>query len=334
MSERPFVSVIVPAYNAACTLPATLRALAAQTYPPERYEVIVVDDGSTDDTSALAMAHGARVLRQPHQSPAAARNAGACVARGEVLLFTDADCEPAEDWIAALVAALEPGVAGAKGVYQTRQRAVLPRFVQAEFEDKYARLAKHTWIDFVDTYSAAYRRIDFEAEGGFDPTFPTASAEDIELSFRMAAHGRRLRFVPGAVVYHQHPTTLYAYLRRKAVYGFWRGYVYRRHPGKVLRDSYTPRAVRLQIPLAGAGFLALLATPWSGPWPFLVLWGLLLGTTLPFAWRARRFGLDTALVSPILVLARALVQFGGLVAGAVLAGTCHTASRAAQWPRG
>jgi glycosyltransferase involved in cell wall biosynthesis len=333
VSDRPFVSVIIPAYNAARTLPATLCALARQTYPRERYEVLVVDDGSTDGTSEVAAAYGARVLRQPHQSPAAARNAGARAARGEVLLFTDADCEPVASWIATLVNALEPGVGGAKGVYRTRQRAIVPRFAQAEFEDKYARLAQHEWIDFIDTYSAAYRRADFEAEGGFDPTFPTASAEDVELSFRMAAHGRRLRFVPKAVVYHHHPRTLYAYLRRKAVYAFWRGFVYRRHPGKALRDSYTPATVRLQIPLAAAGLLALLGAPRRGLRPALLCWSLVLATALPFAWRARRFGLDLALASPGLVLARALVQAIGLAAGLALAGSRRATCRAGCWPR-
>lgn len=320
MTDLPFASVIIPAYNAARTLPACLQALAAQSYPRERYEVIVVDDGSTDETARIAADHGARVVGQPHRSPAAARNVGARHALGDVFLFTDADCEPAATWIATLVAALAPDVAGAKGVYRTHQREPLPRFIQAEFEEKYARLAEHEWIDFVDTHSAAYRRADFEAEGGFDPAFPTASAEDVELSFRMAAHGRKLRFAPQAVVYHRHPTTLGEYLGRKVIYGFWRGYVYRHHPGKALRDTYTPRLVPAQIALAGGSLVALLAAPFVGGGPLVVLGSLFALATAPAVWRARRFGADVALLALPMAFLRAVAQFLGLGAGILLAG--------------
>src|SRR5687768_9263299 len=90
------ISVVVPAFNAARTLPACLDTLIRQEVG-EPYEVIVVDDGSTDTTLAVAASYGppVRVVRQPHRGPAAARNAGIRAASGEIVLFTDADCEPA-----------------------------------------------------------------------------------------------------------------------------------------------------------------------------------------------------------------------------------------------
>ncbi len=193
----PYVSVIVPAYNAAATLPLCLAALAAQDYPREEYEIIVVDDGSTDATAEKASAAGVRVISQPNAGPAAARNRGAEAARGELLLFTDADCAPTPGWLRALTVALsEEGVAGAKGTYLTRQREPVARLTQQEYQDRYDRMAGMRSIDFVDTYSAGYHKDLFLANGGFDTGFPTASVEDQEFSFRLAARGYRLVFAP------------------------------------------------------------------------------------------------------------------------------------------
>ena len=97
-------SVIVPVYNGAATLGGCLRALAQQTLPRAWYEVIVVDDGSADESAAIAAREGVCVLRQEHAGAAAARNRGACAARADILLFTDADCEPQQDWIEAMLA--------------------------------------------------------------------------------------------------------------------------------------------------------------------------------------------------------------------------------------
>lgn len=102
--------------NGAATLPACLDALAAQTLPRDRYEIIVVDDGSADDTAALARRPGVICASIPASGPAAARNHGARLARGELLFFTDADCEPDSRWAEALLAAFDdPSVAGARG---------------------------------------------------------------------------------------------------------------------------------------------------------------------------------------------------------------------------
>ena len=93
-SDTPRYSVVVPAYQAAGTLDACLAALARQTVPPGSYEVIVVDDGSTDGTASIAEAAGVTLLRQDHAGAAAARNCGAVAARGDLLLFTDCGLRP------------------------------------------------------------------------------------------------------------------------------------------------------------------------------------------------------------------------------------------------
>jgi cellulose synthase/poly-beta-1,6-N-acetylglucosamine synthase-like glycosyltransferase len=315
-------SVIVPVYNGASTLGACLRALAQQTVPGDSYEVIVVDDGSTDASAAIGARHGAQVVHQAHAGAAAARNRGARAARGEILLFTDADCEPQEDWIEAMLAPLvAPDVAGVKGVYRTRQRSVVARFAQAEYEEKYTRLAGRAEIDFVDTYAAAYRRAVFLQSGGFDTAFPRATVEDQELSYRLAAAGHKLVFAPGATVYHRHPGTPWQYARRKLHLGRWKVRVHARHPARALRDSYTPWTQKVQLvllPLAiAAAGASVLASPASAGRRVsrrlaVSLMALDLASSLPLLAHARRQGWPVALAALPLALLRAAALDLGL----------------------
>lgn len=276
-SSAPLVSVIVPTYNNADTLHACLDAVLNQTVPPGMYEVIVVDDGSGDATAAAVAAYVGRAtpvryIHQRNQGPAAARNRGAREARGDLLLFTDDDCEPTPTWIAEMTKPFRNGgreVAAVKGAYRTRQTSVIAIFAQKEFESRYRRMLDSDAIDFVDTYSAAFRRSVFLALGGFDTRFPKANNEDVEFSYRMAERGHRMVFNPDAIVYHRHPDTLMRYLKVKFGRAYWRMAVYRLFPEKMKGDSYTPHSLKLQVALA----LALLATLAAAPFDRRYLWG-------------------------------------------------------------
>lgn len=312
------VSVVVPAYNASTTLAACLDALRAQSVPAGRFEVIVVDDGSTDGTAALAERRGVRVLRQAHRGPAAARNAGIRQAAGEIVLFTDADCEPEPGWLAAMTAPLaDPTVAGCKGAYRTRQRSRVARFVQAEYEDRYARLAAARSLDFVDTYSAGYRASVLRQVGGFDESIPGPSVEDVDLSFRVAERGHRLVFAPDAIVYHRHPETVWRYARRKWRYGRWRVPVYVRHPRKLRGDSHTPEVMRWQLALAVLAVLdlPLLLVDRRAIVVLAVLGAAFLVTCVPFVIRTMARDPVAAAVAPAMMAVRALAVGLGLAAG-------------------
>lgn len=319
--NRPLYSVIIPAYQAEGTVGSCVRALNAQTVPRDHYEIIVVDDGSTDRTASVARQAGAdRVLTIPHGGPSAARNAGVEAAQGEIVLFTDADCEPWPDWIERMTAPFaDPEVMGAKGVYRTRQRALIARLVQLEYDFRYARMARLPSIDFVDTYAAAYRRDLFRRYGGFATDIPIPSVEDIDFSFRLAQAGHRLVFVPDARVWHTHPSTLKAYLLRKARYGFWRGLLYLWHPKKRRGDTHTDPALKKQFALVALTLLLLVGgLVWR---PMLlgaaVALAAFLWTTLPFvrwAWARDR---AVALVWPWVTFLRGLFQGAGLAAGLV-----------------
>jgi len=312
------ISVIVPAYKSGKQLTRCLEALSRQTVPHDDYEVIVVDDGSQDGTETVARGFGVLVVSQAHAGPAAARNYGVNCSTGKILLFTDADCAPQDDWIAEMMGPFrDPQVAGVKGVYRTAQRGLVARLVQAEFEEKYARMARATYIDFVDTYSAGYRRSVFLDNGGFDPSFPGTSAEDVEFSFRLSQKGYKMVFAPQAIVYHSHPSSLWGYLYRKFRFSLWRAKVYARYPGKVGKDSYTPRAVPFQICfsalLAGSLLLGLFQPP-------ALVASLLLGVAFllsigPLCLRTFARDKPAALVAPPILFLRCLVQFLGLLIG-------------------
>lgn len=331
-------SVIVPVYNGARTIERCLDALARQQTAPRDYEIIVVDDGSRDNTCAVVDAWQqrhptiqTRLVHQENAGPAAARNHGAQVARADLLLFTDADCAPAPQWIDALCAPFaDPQVIGAKGTYTSDQRASVPRFVQAEYEDRYDRMRDMPQIDFIDTYSAAYRRAIFCENGGFDPIFTTASVEDQELSFRLAQKGYRLVFAPEAQVDHIHDENLREYFRRKYFIGYWKALLIRWHPERMVQDSHTPQVLKVQIVLLAAT-LGLLPLTILGLWiplfrwtavPLVVLIVAFLASGGPFLAKLGRRSPVLAVVGPGILYTRALALGAGYVAGTIhFAGT-------------
>lgn len=311
------VSVIVPAYNSATTIGACLQALASQRLPGRSYEVIVVDDGSSDMTREIAGRFDVRLIEEPHKGPAAARNRGAVEANGEIVLFTDADCQPTKNWISEMTAPFELlEVVGVKGAYRTWQKGVIPRFVQCEYEERYERMARRRQIDFIDTYSAGYRREVFLREKGFDVRYPSASVEDQEFSFRLAERGYRMVFNPRAVVYHQHPETLVAYFGRKFNIGYWKVMVLERHPRKAVSDSHTPQSLKVQM---GVVLLLIPVVPLallSGvTLPALVAAVLFVFSVLPFSVKALLKDPLVGVVSPPLLLVRSVALMLGVMKG-------------------
>jgi GT2 family glycosyltransferase len=215
------VSVVVPARNEAPRIQACLRSLLAQDYAREAYEVIVVDDASTDRTSEVAASFGVRVLRcrgASFSGGAAARNLGVACARGEVVAFTDADCVAEPDWLRKLVASfkdLTVGVCGGDviGVGES----LVARSLEQSGAFRLESLCRAQPWPILVTANVAYRKTVFHVLGGFDPSLREAS--DLEMTWRVARDGRfRLVCCPEAVVYHQHPATV------RGLYEQWRGY--------------------------------------------------------------------------------------------------------------
>jgi cellulose synthase/poly-beta-1,6-N-acetylglucosamine synthase-like glycosyltransferase len=315
----PRYSVIVPAYREEDRIGDCVHALVDQSIPRSDYEIIVIDDASPDDTGVVAQDSGADVVyRIDHGGASAARNAGVARARGDLVLFTDADCIPCREWVERMVAPFaDPDIAGVKGTYRSRQTPLMARLVQLEFVVRYERMATLPEIDFIDTYAAAYRRSILDDEGGFDTEYPVPSAEDVDLSFRLAQKGYRMVFVPDAWVWHVHPTSVTAYLKRKMRFGYWRALLYIRYPNKIAGDAHTDPLLKLQFALVGlVGLQAAAGLFYSPFWIGAVLALLVFCvTTLSFvgwAWSRDR---AVALVWPAIAFLRVLLQGMALAVG-------------------
>jgi len=226
MSATLDFSIIIPAHNRPRALSACLDALTRLDCPRQRFEVIVVDDGSDPPLAPVARGYAARLpltlVRQENRGPAAARNAGAARARGRYLAFTDDDCAPAPGWLSALGRhfALEPE-AGAGG--QTVNALTDNRWARASQELVdfiYRRQQAHPHGEvFFTSNNLALPAAAFHRLGGFDECFPRAAAEDRELCDRWRAHGHALRHVPAAIVHHAHALDRRSFWRQHYTYG-------------------------------------------------------------------------------------------------------------------
>jgi glycosyltransferase involved in cell wall biosynthesis len=315
------VSVIIPTFNGANRIGDCLDALLKQTSNHD-VEILVVDDGSTDITGDVVRRYSGsavRLISQSNAGPGAARNRGATEARGEIILFTDDDCVPMPDWLNAMIRSFDDvEIVGGKGVYRTRQKSMIARFVQIEYEDRYRLMAGFPTIDFVDTYSAGFRRDRFLGIGGYDTSFPVACAEDIELSYRMSRRGWKMKFVPDAIVYHTHPDTVSGYLKKKYKFAFWRMLAVRKNPNKAVKDSHTPQLMKLQLLLAPALCIAVALDLMARP-PVsasVVVLAAFFLSTIPFAMRAAIKDPVIGLISSVLLGSRACTQVAGVIGGA------------------
>lgn len=317
------VSIIIPTFNGATRIGNCLEALSKQIASRDT-EILVVNDGSIDITEEVVARYpAARLITQANTGPAAARNRGAREAKGSIILFTDDDCVPVADWLTAMIQPFQdPEVIAVKGIYRTKQTELVARFVQIEYEDRYRLMARLPSIDFIDTYSAGFRRDKFLEMNGYDTNFPVACAEDAELSYRMSARGCRMKFVPTAIVYHTHPKTLWQYLKKKYKFGFWRVLAVQKNPRKALKDSHTPQLMKLQLLLApalttGVACDLLMHSKLS---VVAIVLAAFFVSTLPFAFRALRKDSTVGLLSPMILAARSCTQFFALVAGLICAG--------------
>ncbi|HEX6966505.1 MAG TPA: glycosyltransferase [Gemmatimonadaceae bacterium] len=200
MTTSPRISVVVPTCGRERLLIRCLAALDAQDFPADEYEVLVIDDGASDETrcaverwAAHARADVRYVRAGPSRGPAAARNAGWRIARGTIIAFTDDDCVPTPCWLRAGASALSRGAAGATGPI----RVPLPD----EPTDYELSAAGLEHAEFA-TANCFYRRDALCDVGGFDERFAAAWREDSDIYLELFKRGHRLTRAHDAVVVH------------------------------------------------------------------------------------------------------------------------------------
>ena len=311
-------SVVIPVYNGEKTLKTCLTALENQTVSRNEYEIIVVDDGSTDSSGDLAKAGADHYFYQKNQGPAVARNLGAQKACGDIIIFTDSDCEPTENWIEEMIRPFNenPAIVGLKGAYLTKQKKIMARFVQIEYETRYEFMKKYQYIDFIDTYAAAYKKNIFLQFNGFDSEFPIAMTEDTELSYRIAAAGHKMVFNPRAIVYHNHPTSFIYYLKRKYRAAYWRMLAVRKNREKIRGDTHTPNDIKYQILTMPVVFFGIIVMAVSGHISVLFI-GILSFLMSCYAFMRHAMMKDhlVSILSPFIIGGRTIAYAVGLSLG-------------------
>jgi GT2 family glycosyltransferase len=227
----PRVSVVVCTRNGARTLTACLGGLLELDYPD--YEVVVVDDGSTDATAAIASEFPFRIISSGGRGLSHARNRGLQVSTGEIVAYLDDDARPDPHWlthIAATLSRTEHAGVGGPNVAPVDARVV------ARGVDHAPGLPTHVLLDdrvaeHIPGCNMAFRRDRLEAIGGFDMQFRTAG-DDVDVCWRLQERGWTLGFDPAALVFHNRRDSVRGYLRQQFGYGNAEAFLERKWPEK------------------------------------------------------------------------------------------------------
>lgn len=231
LHQTPRVSVVVCSYNGGTTLAQCLRSLEALDYPD--YEIILVDDGSTDDTRAITARFPAvRALHQTNQGLSVARNAGLHAATGSIIAYTDSDCFADPDWLTHLVHQLErSGAAAVGGPNLSPEDGWRAACVAASPGQPTHVLENDQTAEHIPGCNMAYRREALLAINGFNPKYRQAG-DDVDLCWRLEQAGMWITFAPGAFVWHHRRQTPRAYLRQQAGYGKAEALLWFDHPDR------------------------------------------------------------------------------------------------------
>lgn len=226
MEEPLFFSIIIPTYNRPQRLETCLKSLTCLNYPRDRFEVIIVDDGSSKPLESVVEPFkdelNLQLIRQDNAGPATARNTGATRAKGKFLVFTDDDCQSDPNWLKFLETSFEKNSDCLLGGHTINK---LPDNLYSE--------ASQLLIDYLYTYfnkdperssfftsnNFALSAECFREIGYFNTTFPLAAGEDRELCDRWLYRGYRMIYLPEALVYHTHHLSLRRFCKQHFNYG-------------------------------------------------------------------------------------------------------------------
>ncbi len=241
----PLLSVIVPTYNRSAVLRKTLQAYAAQTWPAARFEVIVVDDGSRDQTEAVATSpiwpFRVMFIRQEHGGANAARNRGIAAASGDIVLLTGDDMVPAPDFLQGHAEFhrrhpdYQDALLGGIEWFPEIEITPLMRYVVSpeggqQFSLHLARDGRADFRTFYTCNVSVKRRLLATQNPVFDPAFRYPAYDDVELGYRLQKAGMRLHYRPQVVAYHNHPLTIDDFARKMRQAGCMAVVLAQKHP--------------------------------------------------------------------------------------------------------
>jgi GT2 family glycosyltransferase len=279
VADRHALAVVIPTRDRARRLERLLRSLEAATMPSGGVEVVVVNDGSRDDTAEVVRRSSLpiRCLNEDGTGPARARNTGWRATDADLVLFLDDDCVVSEDALVKLVAALDGNGAVGADIRPLTKGGISARLTHLE------GLSRHGLDDgrvrYLAMAAALFRRHELEDTGGFDESFGRAAGEDVDLCYRLVRRGVPLAVAPGSIVWHEDRSGLVALWRTYYRHGTAQRRLRARHPqrGPELRLSarrrsslghwrsvYTRYRREESVPVSAAclGLRAVMMVPW------------------------------------------------------------------------
>ena len=294
----PVVSVVICTHNGARTLGETCTAVTELDYPD--MEVIVIDDGSTDASAAIAREHGFTVISTDNRGLSAARNAGLDEASGEIVAFLDDDAAPHVHWLRYLVDMFERtgwGAMGGPNLPVPGDGAVADAIAMAPGNPTHVLVGDRE-AEHIPGCNSAFRADVLREVGGFDPRFRVAG-DDVDACWRILEAGHRVGYAAGAMVWHHRRSSVWAYLRQQRAYGRAEAMLERKWPERYSAGGHVTWRGRIY----GSAEMRHSSKPlrwrvYHGVWgtaPFQSLYGPALGS------------LDPVLLMPEIYLAIGLV---------------------------
>lgn len=241
------ITIVIPAFNEGKNIIECVRSLKAQDFPENDFEIIVVDNNSTDNTLELIKTLNITYTVEYKKGPAAAKNAGIKMATGNIIAFVDGDCVADRNWLKEIVTGFKDVntgcVAGEIMAMEHENMAPLEKFLIKKGHLSQNQHVEDPFLPFAATANAAYRKEVFNQIGLFDEELFVG--EDADLSWRMQLFTRyKLTYIPDAIIFHPYessPKGLFRQKRRHA-YGsvmLYKKYKkYQRGEVKSLRETY------------------------------------------------------------------------------------------------
>ncbi|MET0153840.1 MAG: glycosyltransferase [Candidatus Binatia bacterium] len=287
----PKVSVVICSYNAESTMEACLQSLLQLRYA--NFEVIVVDDGSTDTTLEIARRFPFAVIHEENKGLSMARNVGIEAATGEYVVFTDSDCVVDPDWLTYLIGAMvrHGWVAAGGPNLPPPEDSRVPSCVAVAPGGPTHVLVNDDVAEHIPGCNMAFRRSTLHQVSLFDPVF-TSAGDDVDVCWRLQNRGMQIGFSPAAMVWHFRRNTVRAYLRQQRGYGKAEALLYFKHPyrfnmlgqsrwlGRIYGDSPSGLLSRRPVIYYGAFGRGLFQTLYEPPsslvsyLPFTLEWAV------------------------------------------------------------
>ena len=228
-SNLPDVSVIVPAFNCERIIAECLDSILASEYPQDRFEVLCIDNASTDGTARVVDRYreSVTVLREEKRGASAARNAGLRAASGEIVAFTDADCTVDRHWLRNLIEPVRIGSASAAGGKILARPGANAIELFGELLHNHERAIRHSRPPYLISMNMAAPLDLLRSLDGFDERW--LRAQDVDLSLRMLKAGVRFAYAEDAVIFHRNRSTLRELARLGYLHGVYRPALFQVH---------------------------------------------------------------------------------------------------------